>query len=1499
MEETTTTTTKVTEEREEEENNLKVKVKVEGKDVIVPRPYQQELLEKAKAENVICVLPTGSGKTLIACMLISYIKQKEVGEKEKKKTIFLVPTRPLVAQQKKYIEVYLKKTGENYSVGSYGMNNNDILSVKEEIKEVSGIDWKLRDIYVSTPQVVLSALGHSELRMDDIDLIVFDECHHARGDHPYKLIMSEFYKSIAPGSPRPHILGLSASVVLSLNAFEEELRVLELNLDSKMAVAESFKEKKNAQIMIRTYKRDYGLDLASPSSNNWWCYSSCLTLTQRVTDGIGPWGLKVIELVGANDKPMSMWDLCTGGSVALPPLADGDMSDKALRLVEMLEEWAGGVSASQFRGIVFCKERILVVLLSVLLWKASQTRPKLEYIRLAPFMSHTSMTKSAQNDTMRRFRCNDINMIVSTGVLEEGLDVPECNVVIRYDLADTFKSTIQSKGRARSGNSVFVLFCDENDAQKETYRWELENFYGMVSSTPSLESSAVLAKQERQDLLASKAYVVEKTGAKVTIAGAKTVLSHFLNVRLGACTKDTFVYNMAEASLTIPEEAETDTKCVTLTPEELALNISWKKLLNLKLVICLHEDGDLDDNLEPVRLEKTKLIDSMLGYHSHSYGTLSSRRMAVPASLSMPWEQVSHPPSNEKSDEALYISYMYEVFVTFYGGSVDDENDDNTTTTTIPDTQLFRESSPYNDKAEAKPFNRASRMCLLTPGKLDDIVNRLEFLGRETRNKTKMHVRFLRDWPLLTREKIQLGDKFNAWAFGNCQTDVFDSFAEGCTKHYLLLPFCLSSDSVDWERVKGVIRYNEVYSREYAKSLVDGGKPIFISNPDAMVTPEALKTRGTLFYTPYTIPRGFFTSEGVLDGVTPASLMRDNWKFTKKKSGSSNNSDDIDINESNDDDDDDNNNNGTAAAAAAAGKAKADEFGGLTYAEYYMKRHHLTITDMSQKLIRSKRGDMVPELCRVFPLRKSENLVVSKAKARMWQLEFALACVDFKKNSPFANELSELSVEEVAQAFVSTSASASANYENLEFFGDTAVKFCVVTRLFLSHPNDREKGLVKRKNMLVSNRLLAGCAQSSGVALDAMVVSGRSQKEVSWAPPSAVSGNGSGGGGNPATRTLGLKMVADVFEALTGLSALAPLSCSDDNDSSDSAWCNGLFFSTWDKARRHLYQAGLHEVGTYNQMQRDMERIISKKYSLADQFDLMDKASIKEAELAAAEKGLHYKFRNRALLCEALIHESCSIGRGYQRLEFLGDAVIDAVVTLYLVRRYPNMSPYVYSEMRRSVVQNTSLAWVVVANKLHPLLHFRNKEIMTTLEKYVLALTKHGYADPAHPPPSPWEDLGSPKTFGDLFEALVGAIYLDTRGDMTAVNEIIFPFLEPLMSRITDPRNPDISPTSRMAQQLQVLDFGNKVSAKKSVCKNGDIRVDIFLKKEDEDKSGGDDDDNDDSSDDGSNNNNNNKYVFRVFGVSSTLQMAQFNAAKEVLKWFDENKEFVNKHTRK
>lgn len=68
------------------------------------------------------------------------------------------------------------------------------------------------------------------------------------------------------------------------------------------------------------------------------------------------------------------------------------------------------------------------------------------------------------------------------------------------------------------------------------------------------------------------------------------------------------------------------------------------------------------------------------------------------------------------------------------------------------------------------------------------------------------------------------------------------------------------------------------------------------------------------------------------------------------------------------------------------------------------------------------------------------------------------------------------------------------------------------------------------------------------------------------------------------------------------------------------------------------------------------------------------------------EELLDYKFKNKELVLEALTHKSCKKEYNNERLEFLGDAVLDLVVGEYLFNKFPKTAEGNLSKLRASLV---------------------------------------------------------------------------------------------------------------------------------------------------------------------------------------------------------------------
>jgi len=133
------------------------------------------------------------------------------------------------------------------------------------------------------------------------------------------------------------------------------------------------------------------------------------------------------------------------------------------------------------------------------------------------------------------------------------------------------------------------------------------------------------------------------------------------------------------------------------------------------------------------------------------------------------------------------------------------------------------------------------------------------------------------------------------------------------------------------------------------------------------------------------------------------------------------------------------------------------------------------------------------------------------------------------------------------------------------------------------------------------------------------------------------------------------------------------------------------------------------------------------------------------------EEVLNYKFKTKELITEALTHKSYKQPYDNERLEFLGDAVLDLIVGEYLYKNFPKSDEGELSKLRASLV---------------------NEGGFTKLANY-LGLGHYIYLSNAEEKNGGRE---KPSLLSNAFEAIIGAIYLES--GLQIVTEIVLDLLE-------------------------------------------------------------------------------------------------------------------------
>ncbi|KDN36026.1 hypothetical protein RSAG8_11112, partial [Rhizoctonia solani AG-8 WAC10335] len=395
---------------------------------------------------------------------------------------------------------------------------------------------------------------------------------------------------------------------------------------------------------------------------------------------------------------------------------------------------------------------------------------------------------------------------------------------------------------------------------------------------------------------------------------------------------------------------------------------------------------------------------------------------------------------------------------------------------------------------------------------------------------------------------------------------------------------------------------------------------------------------------------------------------------------------------------------------------------------------------------------LVPEMCYVSSVPASTFRAVSFIPSVIWHVENVLIAKEVNLtffSSSVIHSVRQIRDELVMHALCSRMAHRTFSYERLEFLGDTFIKYAASAYLYGTEPSASSGSLHARRQKMVNNRSLWLGAQALGLAPCI-------QSEI---PPKAI---------------------ADVVEAMIGAALLSG--------------GEKLAFSV-------AKVLGLDVPKTC-----DWIEVVSYAPNKPRPTNLREPDNNRET-LEGVMKIIGISLDNPELLLQAMQHPSMArCSESYERLEFLGDAILDMLVVQSFFSDEEQWSPHNMTLLKSSMVSNRALAIICVESGLHRyLIHDMNslaQSIVSFIEE-VEECKQKAQTDAQRL--KHWSKLVAPKALGDVVESLLGAIYVSSGFSISRVKTVYDRLLKPFYDRYIDKKAMLTHPMSRLMKKLESI----------------------------------------------------------------------------------------------
>ncbi|KUH33216.1 DEAD/DEAH box helicase [Thermococcus celericrescens] len=476
------------------------------RDLIEPRVYQEVIYARCKETSCLVVLPTGLGKTLIAMLIADYRLSRYGG-----KVLMLAPTKPLAIQHAESFRRLFNLPQERINVLTGELS-------PEKRRRV----WEESVIITATPQTVENDILTGRISLEDVSLLVIDEAHRAVGGYSYVFIAREYLKT----ARHPLVLGLTASpgsdadkireIVENLGIEHVEVRT-EASPDVKpyvqsiafewvkVELPEIYKEvRKLLREMLKESLKPLAqfklISTYSPDISKREVLQAGSKINQEVARGNYEIGRLRLHQAKAVKLQHAIELLETQGLTALRTylrkLREDKRTKSSKQLMEdprmrkvvylLVQAKESGVDHPKMERLKELVKRQLerkpdskVIVFTNYRDTGRRIVEELEAMGIAAerFIGQASrgkdkgMSQKKQKEVLDRFSRAEFNVLVATSVGEEGLDVPEVDLVVFYEPVPSAIRSIQRRGRTGRHRPGKVVILMARGTRDEAYYW--------------------------------------------------------------------------------------------------------------------------------------------------------------------------------------------------------------------------------------------------------------------------------------------------------------------------------------------------------------------------------------------------------------------------------------------------------------------------------------------------------------------------------------------------------------------------------------------------------------------------------------------------------------------------------------------------------------------------------------------------------------------------------------------------------------------------------------------------------------------------------------------------------------------------------------------------------------------------------------------------------------------------------------------------------------------